>query len=393
MRITFDGRIPHPSYASIGMDGEHNAEIITLDGLPEHDGKTVVLNIILPNGTADALAVTDGQVTITRNTTLPGTATAWVSILDGTDYVWKSEKIKLRVGELPDIDTPIEQQYPGIVEEAVKAIEEAGQLIGGVPSGGTTGQVLKKHSNTDGDVEWGDVDALPSGGSASQVLRKNSGNTGAEWGGYSVPSGGSSGQVLTKSSGSDGALTWSTPAGLPAYNYDSNKHKVLCAKYSSGPSWEYPGFTLTLIEHWIEEHPGTYMFNGQEPYTVREMFEGGLPLFVETSFDNAHADFEEADSANGFYRIKHMEHDESYSESSSIVYTITLEKIKMNGKKYQKILKFYIDEDYWQYYGVDVTPTGIVSNTETLTQAEYDALVQAGTVDGQTLYCIKESGS
>ena len=33
MTITFDGRRPSPSYATIGMEGEHNAEIITLDGI------------------------------------------------------------------------------------------------------------------------------------------------------------------------------------------------------------------------------------------------------------------------------------------------------------------------------------------------------------------------
>lgn len=211
MRITFDGRIPHPSYASIGMDGEHNAEIITLDGLPEHDGKTVVLNIILPNGTADALTVTDGQVTITRNTTLPGTATAWVSILDGTDYVWKSEKILLRVGQLPDIDTPIEQQYPGIVEQAVKAIEEAGQLIGGVPAGGSEGQVLTKKSGTDYDTEWGSA-------------------------GSGLPSGGTTGQILRKTSNADGAAAWETVRTVPGTL--GNPYSVLF-DYWGSVGWDY----------------------------------------------------------------------------------------------------------------------------------------------------------
>lgn len=247
MTITFEGRVPHPGYASIGMDGEHNAETLILEGLPEHEGKTVVLNIILPNGTADALAVTDGQVTITRNTTLPGTATAWVSILDGTDYVWKSEKILLRVGQLPDIDTPIEQQYPGIVEQAVKAIEEAGQLIGGVPAGGTAGQVLAKKTGADHDTEWQTVQGgggVPSGGYTGQVLRKKSSTAGdvewsgytipaggytgealrktsnsagaAEWGGYTVPGGGDVGQVLSKATGNAGETTWKTVREIPS---------------------------------------------------------------------------------------------------------------------------------------------------------------------------------
>ena len=44
----------------------------------------------------------------------------------------------------------------------------------GVPSGGTTGQVLKKASNTNYDTEWGSVEALPTGGTTGQVLAKAS---------------------------------------------------------------------------------------------------------------------------------------------------------------------------------------------------------------------------
>ena len=42
----------------------------------------------------------------------------------------------------------------------------------GVPTGGTTGQVLKKSSSTDFDTEWGSVEALPVGGATGQVLTK-----------------------------------------------------------------------------------------------------------------------------------------------------------------------------------------------------------------------------
>lgn len=50
----------------------------------------------------------------------------------------------------------------------------------GVPEGGTTGQVLKKKSNTDYDTEWADESGggsehgIPSGGTANQILAKNS---------------------------------------------------------------------------------------------------------------------------------------------------------------------------------------------------------------------------
>lgn len=52
----------------------------------------------------------------------------------------------------------------------------------GVPAGGTTGQVLKKNSNTDGDASWAADSTIPNGGTAGQVLKKNSSTNGdASW--------------------------------------------------------------------------------------------------------------------------------------------------------------------------------------------------------------------
>ena len=59
----------------------------------------------------------------------------------------------------------------------------------GVPEGGTTGQILKKKSETDFDTEWADP------------------------GEADLPAGGTTGQVLTKKSNDDGDVEWSTPAG------------------------------------------------------------------------------------------------------------------------------------------------------------------------------------
>ena len=59
----------------------------------------------------------------------------------------------------------------------------------GVPDGGTTGQILRKKSNTDQDTEWADP------------------------GEADLPAGGTTGQVLTKKSNDDGDVEWSTPAG------------------------------------------------------------------------------------------------------------------------------------------------------------------------------------
>lgn len=54
----------------------------------------------------------------------------------------------------------------------------------GVIAGGTTGQVLSKHSDTDYDTEWRDVREVPSyvAGDAGKALKVNAGGNGLEWG-------------------------------------------------------------------------------------------------------------------------------------------------------------------------------------------------------------------
>lgn len=83
----------------------------------------------------------------------------------------------------------------------------------GVPDGGTTGQVLAKLSDDDGDADWVDPEAasLPAGGEVGQVLTKTAG--GAEWDDVSgVPEGGGTGQVLRKASNAPGDVEWADPA-------------------------------------------------------------------------------------------------------------------------------------------------------------------------------------
>lgn len=50
---------------------------------------------------------------------------------------------------------------------------DKGDIGHGVPTGGTTGQALKKASNTDYDYQWQNTD-LPAGGTTGQLLKKTS---------------------------------------------------------------------------------------------------------------------------------------------------------------------------------------------------------------------------
>lgn len=65
-----------------------------------------------------------------------------------------------------------------------------------LPTGGTTGQMLVKTSNTNYAAAWGSV--------------------------YDIPAGGSTGQVLTKSSDSDYAVTWTSVSQVPAITSADN---------------------------------------------------------------------------------------------------------------------------------------------------------------------------
>lgn len=84
----------------------------------------------------------------------------------------------------------------------------------GVPTGGTTGQVLKKASGTDYDTEWGDDEGLPSGGNNGDVLTKAT--TGPMWAApvkeLPVIASGDAGKVLTVNSGETGT-EWAAASG------------------------------------------------------------------------------------------------------------------------------------------------------------------------------------
>ena len=87
----------------------------------------------------------------------------------------------------------------------------------GIPTGGASGQVLRKQSEADYAVEWATPHYVPSGGSEGQLLGKSSDVSYAlEWKTpHYVPSGGSSGQALRKSSGNDYAIEWAAVHEIP----------------------------------------------------------------------------------------------------------------------------------------------------------------------------------
>jgi len=110
-------------------------------------------------------------------------------------------------GHAIDIVDDLNQQTSGKVLDAHQGYVLSGRTV---PAGGSTGQVLKKESNTDYDTSWTTLVGIPGGGTSGQALIKSSAtNYDAAWTTiYTIPSGGTSGQALVKSSNSDYAVTW-----------------------------------------------------------------------------------------------------------------------------------------------------------------------------------------
>lgn len=100
-----------------------------------------------------------------------------------------------------------------------------------IPKGGTSGQVLSKKSNSDGDVVWKNISSgsttgkLPSGGTAGQYLKKKSNSDyDAEW--STPPSSGGSSDRLVGSGSSNSATLNSSRQLVPAASSSLYAHSL-----------------------------------------------------------------------------------------------------------------------------------------------------------------------
>lgn len=133
---------------------------------------------------------------------------------------------------------------------------------GGVPAGGSAGQVLRKASSVDYSIEWATPHYVPSGGTSGQVLAKSSGT---DWAiGWTtphyLPSGGSKDQVLAKSAATDYAVSWVTP--YASQLKDSN-------------------YTLTLTGSLLK--PSTTLDLGNNSYKFGNLYAQGTVKLGEAS--------------------------------------------------------------------------------------------------------------
>lgn len=201
---------------------------------------------------------------------------------------------------------------------------------GGLPTGGTTGQALVKNSNASGDVKWASIS-----GGASTLNGLSDVDTSGAWRGF---------EALVYSGGS----RWR--AGAP-----------------------------TMVTYISDDGNGNPCM--PEIAYAYAAFSNGYRILAEDYL---------ADEQT-YYVVTNME--EHYGSSGELEHVCEVTRIKENGKIVKRVFSDRFDSELFENIYAEVTPAGMISNTETVTQAEYNALVSAGAVDSQTLYCIKESGS
>lgn len=126
-----------------------------------------------------------------------------------------------------------------------------------VPAGGTTGQALKKVSNTDYDVSWQNDDTgagLPVGGSTGQVLRKVSGtNYDVEW---ATPATTQGKHAIYIAAGSMRPSVTGGCAALTAIASAANQPDIVTLDFDT-TTQEYAQFSVVMPKKWNE---GTVTF-------------------------------------------------------------------------------------------------------------------------------------
>lgn len=133
-----------------------------------------------------------------------------------------------------------------------------------LPSGGTTGQALVKHSNADGDVEWGTINSIPDGGTTGQALVKASDtDKDVEWGTVkkSIEDNGTAVTDRDTVNFVDFDIEDDDTAGaektnVSAHRLTSGELAEICSTLPGAPT-QYPKYSTTeqVVGEWIDGKP------------------------------------------------------------------------------------------------------------------------------------------
>lgn len=162
------------------------------------------------NPVGNLINATTAETNIDNNFAVVETAMDNTLSRDGTSPNQMEAALDMNSNQIYNLPAPTSNNSP------VRVIDLADLATGGtinvssLPLGGTTGQVLKKNSNTDFDAGWETTHYLTTGGSAGQVLAKNSSSDyDASWVNPSIAltPGGAPNSIQYNSSGSFAGLS------------------------------------------------------------------------------------------------------------------------------------------------------------------------------------------
>ena len=236
-----------------------------------------------PDGTGFMYAMTVSGSAATVEVTqqmcaVAGDCPCEIRLIDGNSNVLGTANFTLSVEKaamdddtvISDSDIPYFEElatqaasYAASAAASASSAEQTAASIHGIPSGGSTGQVLTKESSTDYDAMWADIDALPTGGTAGQVLTKQSSVDGdAAWENIEVPPGDLAVTLtLTTQTGRysadhtyDEIMANIAAGGSPYAVYNTNVYRITTLGSTwiifSKPSVFTDGFSLTNTNVW-----------------------------------------------------------------------------------------------------------------------------------------------
>ena len=123
--VRFNARDPTPNSISLGMLSDHNVKAIKFIPPKLAENQAVSLHIVV-NGRADTVLLEDGLYTVQRKHTYKsGAWKAYLQVSVGTDVVWNSKPITLKVECLPSADKLMVEQTPTILQQTVAEAQKA----------------------------------------------------------------------------------------------------------------------------------------------------------------------------------------------------------------------------------------------------------------------------
>lgn len=180
----------------------------------------------------------------------------------------------------------------------------AGGGGGSLPTGGTTGQVLTKNSNADGDAGWvdqtGGSDELPTGGATGQVLAKASGTDGdVEWVDQTGGGGGTFKKEISffaagKGKNNETLVAYTTPVAVTIGATGSSARAVVAAAAYTVYTIKIQGVSVGTVTFGTGSTTGTINFTGSGAIPAGGTLIIAGPPSADTALADVYMTFKEA---------------------------------------------------------------------------------------------------